>query len=129
MTAGSTVVRDAASAWPCPLAWWVGRSLASRPRAVTPGERPEDSSARGDRPRAWLGDRQGSQLQLLAQAGRRSAGAPADLRLALPGVPCLWAAVLQPRRPAVSGARHRAAGGGAGPAVARQGDGEGGGGA
>jgi hypothetical protein len=23
---------DAAPAWPCPLAWWVGRSLATRPR-------------------------------------------------------------------------------------------------
>ena len=35
-------------------------------------------------------------------------------------------AVLQPRRPAVPGARHRAAGGGTGPAVADQGDDEGG---
>ena len=43
---------------------------------MTPGERPEDSSARGDRPGAWLGDRQGSQLQLLAQARRRSSVHP-----------------------------------------------------
>ena len=31
--------RDAAPAWPCPPARWVGRSLATRPRAVRPGER------------------------------------------------------------------------------------------
>jgi hypothetical protein len=62
--------RDAAPAGPCPPAWWVGRSLATRPRAVTPGERPEDPSARGDRHPARLGIRQGPQLQLLAQARR-----------------------------------------------------------
>ena len=31
--------RDAAPAGPCPPAWWVGRSLATRPRAVRPRER------------------------------------------------------------------------------------------
>jgi hypothetical protein len=41
--------RDAASAWPCPPARWVGWSLTTRPRAVTPGERPDDPPARGDR--------------------------------------------------------------------------------
>jgi hypothetical protein len=50
---------------------------------------------------------------------------PADLRLALPGVPGPRPAVPQPRRPAVPGARHRAAGGGAQPAVTGQGDGQG----
>jgi hypothetical protein len=39
--------RDAAPAWPCPPAWWVGRSPATRPRAVTPGERPEGTPAAG----------------------------------------------------------------------------------
>jgi hypothetical protein len=118
---GSTVdERDAAPAGPCPPARRVGRSLASRPRAVTPSDPP----ARGDQPSARIGVRQGPQMQLLAEARQPPSVHPADLRLALPGVPRPWAAVLQPRRPAVPGARHRAAGGGAGPAVAGQGGGQ-----
>jgi hypothetical protein len=114
--------RDAAPAGPCPPAWWVGRSLATRPRAVTPGERPEYASVRGDHHPARIRARQGPPLHLLAEARGRLSVHPADLRLALPGVPHPRAVVLQPRRPAVPGARHRAAGGGAGPAVARQGN-------
>ena len=76
MTAGNTVVPRCGSGLAVPPAWWVGRSLASRPRVVTPGERPDDSSTREDRPRARLGDQQGSQFQLLAQAGRRSSVHP-----------------------------------------------------
>jgi hypothetical protein len=117
--------RDAAPAWPCPPAWWVGRSLATRPRAVTPRERPEDPPARGDRHPARHGVRQGPYLYLLAEARRLLSVHPADLRLALPGLPQLRAAVLQPRRPAVSGAGHRGVGGAAGPAVASQGGDEG----
>ena len=79
--------RDAAPAWPCPPAWWVGRSLATRPRAVTPRERPEDPPTGGDRHRARLGDRQGPPLHVLAQARRRPSVHPPDLRLALPGLP------------------------------------------
>ena len=71
-----------------------------------------------------LGVRQGPHLYLLAEARRRLSVHPADLRLALPSLPQLRAAVLQPR-PAVSGAGHRAVGGGAGPAVAGQGGDEG----
>ena len=89
--------RDAAPTWPYPPVWWVGWSLATRPRAVTPRERPEDPPARGDRHRARFGDRQGPQLHLLAQARQRLSVHPADLRLALPGLPQLRAAVLQPR--------------------------------
>jgi hypothetical protein len=118
-------VCHAAPAGPCLPARWVGRSPAGRPRAVTPGDPAEDAPARGDHHRARLGDRQGPQVQLLAQARRCSPMHPADLRLALPGVPHPRAAVLQPRRAAVPGARHRAAGGGAGAAVAGQGDDEG----
>jgi hypothetical protein len=125
LPAGSTVERDAAPAWPCPPAWWVGRSPATRPRAVRPGEAPDDAPARGDHHPARLGDRQGPQLHLLAQARRPPSVHPPDLRLALPGLPHPRAAVLQPRRPAVFGARHRAAGGGAGAAVAGEGDDEG----
>jgi hypothetical protein len=122
----STVdTRRAAPAWPCSPAWWAGRSLATRPRAVTPGEPPEDTPARGDQHPARLGVRQGLQMQLLAEARRHPSVHPADLRLALPGVPHPRPAVLQPRRPAVPGARHRADGGGASPAVAGQGDDEG----
>jgi hypothetical protein len=118
---GSTVgARHAAPAGPCPPARRVGRSLATRPRAVTPSDPP----ARGDQPSARIGVRQGPQVQLLAEARQPLSVHPADLRLALPGVPRPWAAVLQPRRPAVPGARHRAAGGGAGPAVAGQGGGQ-----
>jgi hypothetical protein len=112
--------RDAAPAGPCPPAWWVGRSPATRPRAVTPGDPPDDAPARGDQPPARIGDGQGLQMQLLAQARRRPSVHPADLRLALSGLPHPRPAVLQPRRPAVPGARHRAAGSGAGPAVAGQ---------
>jgi hypothetical protein len=125
LPAKSTVNRDAAAAGPCPPAWWAGRSLATRPRAVTPRERPEDPPARGDRHRARLGDRQGPPLHVLAQARRPPSVHPPDLRLALPGVPSPRAAVLQPRRLGVPGARHWAAGGGVGPAVAGQGDDEG----
>jgi hypothetical protein len=117
--------RDAAPAWPCPPAWWVGRSPATRPRAVRPREAPEDAPARGDHHPARIGDRQGPQLHLLAEARRPPSVHPPDLRLALPGLPHPRPAVLQPRRPAVPGARHRAAGGGAAPAVAGQGDDEG----
>jgi hypothetical protein len=98
----------------------LGRSLATRPRAVTPSDPP----ARGDQPSARIGIRQGPQMQLLAEARRPLSVHPADLRPPLPGVPRPWAAVLQPRRPPVPGARHRAAGGGAGPAVAGQGGGQ-----
>jgi hypothetical protein len=122
---GSTVdAHHAAPAWPCPPAWWVGRGLATRPRAVTPGDPPADAPARGDQHPARIGVRQGPQMHLLADAWRRPSLHPADLRLALPGVPRPRPAVLQPRRPAVPGARHRAAGGGAGPAVVGQGDGQ-----
>jgi hypothetical protein len=116
--------RHAAPAWPCPPAWWVGRSPATRPRAVTPGGPPEDAPARGDQHPARIGDRQGPQLHLLAQARRSPSMHPTNLRLALPGVPRPRPAVLQPRRPAVPGARHRADGGRAGPVVVGQGDGQ-----
>jgi len=86
---------------------------------------PDDASARGDQHPARIGVRQGLQVQLLADAGRCPSVHPADLRLALPGVPHPRPAVLQLRRLAVSGARQWAAGGGAGPAVAGQGDAEG----
>jgi translation initiation factor IF-2 len=115
--------RHAAPAWPCPPAWWVGRSLATRPRAVTPGGPPEDAPARGDQHPARSGDRQGPQMHLLAEAQRPASVHSADLRLALPGVPRPRPAV-QPRRPAVPGARQRAAGSGAGPVVVGQGDGQ-----
>jgi hypothetical protein len=71
--------RDAAPAWPCPPARWVGRNLATRPRAVRPRERPDDAPARGDRHRARLGDRQGPPLHVLAQARRRPSVHPPDL--------------------------------------------------
>jgi hypothetical protein len=122
---GSTVSGRCAPAGPCPPAWWVGWSLATRPRAVRPREAPEDAPARGDCHRARLGDRKGPPLHVLAQAQRRPSVHSPDLRRALSGLPHPRAAVLQPRRPAVFGARHRAAGGGAGPAVAGQGDDEG----
>jgi hypothetical protein len=64
-------------------------------------------------------------MHLLARARQPPSVHAADLRLALPGLPHPRPAVLQPRRPAIPGARHRAAGGGAGPAVAGQGDDEG----
>src|SRR5215216_5105830 len=86
---------------------------------------PFDAWGAQDRHRARLGDGQGPPLHVLAQARRRPSVHPPDLRLALPGVPRSRAAVLQPRRPAISGARHRAAGSGAGPAVAGQGDDQG----
>jgi hypothetical protein len=114
----------AAPAWSCLPAWWVGRSLATRPRAVTAREPPEDAPARGDQHPARIGVRQGPQMQLLAEARGRPSVHPADLRWALPGVPHPRPAVLQPRRPPVPGARHRAAGGGAGPAVAGPGRGQ-----
>src|SRR6266540_1889656 len=108
------------------LACLVGWSEpGNKPRAVTAGEPPEDGPARGDQHPARIGVGQGLQMQLLAEARRRPSVHPADLRLALPGVPRPRPALLQPRRPAVPGARHRAAGGGAGAAVARQGDDEG----
>jgi hypothetical protein len=122
---GSTVSERCAPAGPCPPARWVGWSLATGPRAVRPCEAPEDAPARGDRHRARLGDRQGPPLHVLAQARRRPSVHPADLRLALSGLPQLRAAVPQPRRPAVPGAWHRAVGGGAGSAVAGQGNDEG----
>jgi hypothetical protein len=116
--------RDAAPAWPCPPARWVGWSPAPRPRAVTPGERPEDPPARGDRHPARLGAGQGPQMYLLAEARRPPSVHSADLRLALPGVPHPRPAVLQPRRPAVPGGGQRADGGGARPPVAGQGGGQ-----
>ena len=115
----------------CGCGWAVSACLVgwsepgNRPRAVTPGERPEDPPTGGDRHPARLGVRQGPPVHVLAQARRRPSVHPSDLRLALPGLPDPRPAVLQPRRPAVSGARHWAAGGGAGPAVAGQGDDEG----
>jgi hypothetical protein len=108
---------------PAGLVGWL--EPGNRPRAVRPGEAPDDAPARGDRHRARLGARQGPHLQLLAEARGRPSVHSADVRLALPGLPRPRPAVLQPRRPAVSGARHRAAGGGAGPAVAGEGDDEG----
>jgi hypothetical protein len=50
---------NAAPAGPCPPAWRVGRSPATRPRAVTPGDPPDDPSARRDQPHGRIGDRQG----------------------------------------------------------------------
>ncbi len=126
LRSGSTVnLCHAAPAGPRPPAWRVGRSPATRPRAVTPGDPPEDAPARGDHHRARIGDRQGLQVHLLAQTRRRPSVHPADVRLALPGVPRPRPAVLQPRRHAVPGPRHRADGGGASPTVAGQGDDEG----
>jgi hypothetical protein len=93
-------------------------------RAVTPGERPEDPPARGDCHPARLGDWHRPQMYLLAEARRPPSVHPADLRSPLSGVPHPRAAVLQPRRLAVPGARHRAAGGRAGSAVAGKGDDE-----
>jgi hypothetical protein len=123
---GSTVdERHTAPAGPCPPAWRVGRSPATRPRAVRLREPPEDAPARGDQHPARIGVQQGLQMQLLAEARRRPSVHPADLRPPLPGLPHPRPAVLQPRRPAVPGARHRAAGSGAGPAVAGEGDDEG----
>jgi hypothetical protein len=116
--------RHTAPAWPCPPAWWVGRSLAQAKAGVTPGGRPEDAPARGVQHPARFGDRQGPQLHLLAEAQRPASVHSADLRLALPGVPHPRPAVLQPRRPAVPGARHRAAGSGVGPVVVGQGTGK-----
>jgi hypothetical protein len=113
-------VRNTVPAGPSPPAWWVGRSLAGRPRAVTPGERPEDAPTRGDHHPARIRARQGPQMHLLAETRRRSSVHPTDLRPTLPGMPHPRPAVLQPWRPAVPGARHRSAGGGAGPAVAGQ---------
>jgi hypothetical protein len=115
---------------PCGSDWVVRACLlgwsepGNKPRAVTPGGRPDDAPARGDQHPARIGDRQGPQMHLLAEAQRPPSVHPADLRLALPGVPRPRPAVLQPRRPAVPGARHRAAGSGAGPAVVGQGDGQ-----
>src|SRR5512132_1749878 len=117
--------RDTAPAGPYPPARWVGWSLATRPRAGRPRERPEDAPARGDRHRARIRVREGPPLHVLAQARGFLSVHSADLRLALPGVPSPRAAVLQPRRLGVPGARHWAAGGGVGPAVAGQGDDEG----
>jgi hypothetical protein len=96
-----------------------------RPRAVRPGGAPQDAPARGDRHRAWLGAQQGPPLHLLADARHHRSVHSPDLRRGLPGLPSSRPAVLQLRRSAVSGARHRAAGGGAGAAVAGQGDDEG----
>jgi hypothetical protein len=122
---GSTVGRARCGSGlvvPACLAGW--SEPGNKPRAVTPGGRPDDAPARGDQHPARIGDRQGPQMHLLAEAQRSPSVHPADLRLALPGVPRPRPAVLQPRRPAVPGARHRAAGSGAGPAVVGQGDGQ-----
>src|SRR5829696_519933 len=59
---------NAAPAGPCPPAWRVGRSPATRPRAVTAGDPPKDPPARGDQPHSRIGDRQGPQMHLLAKA-------------------------------------------------------------
>jgi hypothetical protein len=108
------------------LACLVGWSEpGNKPRAVSLVERPGDAPARGDHHPARIGDRQRPQMHLLAEARRRPSLHPADLRLALPRVPGPRPGVLQPQRPAVPGARHRAAGGGTGPSVADQGDNEG----
>src|SRR5215213_5847381 len=53
-------------------------------------------------------------MQLLATARQPPSVHPADLRLALLGLSHPRPALLQPRRPAIPGARHRAAGSGAG---------------
>ena len=116
---------NAAPAGPDPPAWRVGRSPATRPRAVTAGDPPKDPPARGDQPHGPIRDRQGPQMHLLAKARQPPSVHPPDLRLALPGLPHPRPALLQPRRPAIPGARHRATGSGAGPAVAGQGDNEG----
>ena len=121
---GSTVsARHAAPAWSCRLlaevvgawqqakggdAWWAAGGRAGPGRSASSPER-------------------GSTRAAAAPAGpgpTTPSVHPADLRLVLPGVPRPRSAVLQPRRPAVPGARHRAAGGGAGPAVVGQGDGQ-----
>jgi hypothetical protein len=102
---GSTVGARCAPAGPCPPARWVGWSLATRPRAVRPRVPPEDAPARGDQHPARIGDRQGPQMHLLAEARRPPSVHPPDLRLALPGLPHSRPAVLRPRRPAVPGAR------------------------
>jgi hypothetical protein len=49
----------AAPAWRCPPAWWVGRSLTTRPEVVSLVEPPEDAPARGDQHPARIGVRQG----------------------------------------------------------------------
>jgi hypothetical protein len=102
---GSTVGARCGSGLAMPAGLVGGRSPATRPRAVTPREPPEDAPARGDQHPARLGVRQGPQMHLLAEARRRPAVHPADLRLALSGLPHSRQAVLQSRRPAVPGAR------------------------
>src|SRR6266496_3768724 len=65
---GSTVGAPRGSGLAFAPACWVGRSLATRPRTVTPGGPPEDAPARGDQHPARIGDRQGPQVHLLAHA-------------------------------------------------------------
>jgi hypothetical protein len=120
---GSTVGALCGSGLAVP-ACLVGWSESPPARAVRPGDPPEDTPAGGDRHPARIRVRQGPQMHLLAEARRPPPVHPADLRPGLRGVPHPRPAVLQPRRPAVPGARHRAAGGGTGPAVADQGDDE-----
>jgi hypothetical protein len=80
----STVESRCGSDLAVPTCSGAGRSLATRPRAVAPGEWPEGPPARGDRHPARIRVRQGPQLQLLAQARRPLSVHPADLRLGLP---------------------------------------------
>ncbi len=90
-------------------AWWAARRRAGPGRSAS---RPDRGSTRAAGAPAGPGP-----VTPVRAPGRPATG--------LPGVPRPRPAVLQPRRPAVPGARHRATGGGAQPAVAGQGDDEG----
>ena len=90
-------------------AWWAARRRAGPGRSAS---RPDRGSTRAAGAPAGPGP-----VTPVRAPGRPETG--------LPGVPRPRPAVLQPRRPAVPGARHRATGGGAQPAVAGQGDDEG----
>jgi hypothetical protein len=93
-------------------------------RAVTPGGPPEDAPARGDQHPARSGDRKGPQLHLLAQARRPRPCTPQTCDWRCRACRVHGRPFYSHGDPAVPGARHRAAGGGAGPAVVGQGDGQ-----
>jgi len=101
LPAGSTVEPrcGSGSAVPADSVGW--SEPGNQAKAVRPREAPDDAPARRDRHRARLGDRQGPQLHVLAQARRPQSVHSADLRLALSGLSCPRPAVLQPQRPAV----------------------------
>jgi hypothetical protein len=77
-----------------PVGW---SGPGNQAKAVTPRERPDTPPARGDRHPARLRPRQGPHLHLLAEARRLLSVYSPDLRLGLPGLPHLRAAVLRPR--------------------------------